>query len=448
MQATTNLLWAPAAWLPKADGAGQWVPHVLFKRDAQGAWQAILPGTLCPPDAQRLPGPVMPGVVNAHSHAFQRAFVGQAERREQGHDDFWSWRDRMYGVAARITPDELLPLATKLYRELLLGGYTHVCEFHYLHHQPDGSPHHPEATMALTLAQAAHDAGIGLTMLPVVYQRAGFAQPALRDDQRRFACDLDLALRLRDAIRALKRPQVQAGLAVHSLRAVPAATLHALHAATRSDAGPIHIHVAEQVSEVDDCLAHTGLRPVAWMAAQGLLDPRWSLVHATHVLPDEIDAVARQGAGVVLCPSTEANLGDGLTDVPRWLASATPLSIGSDSHVTRQWPEELRWLEYGQRLIRRQRNVCADPERGQPSTAARLVDRCLVGGAQAAGLGQGALGVLQVGARADLLVLNVDDPALAGVDQEHMLDALVFASVSRPFSAVMVAGQWAFAPRL
>ncbi len=431
-------LWAPRAWLP-----GGWADGVLLRTNASGFWAEVSPGTPTPPPgAEVLPAAVLPGLVNAHSHAFQRAFVGLAERRDSAHDDFWSWRDRMYGVALRITPEQLHAVACHLYTELLAGGYTHTCEFHYLHHQPDGQPYADEATMCRALAQAATDTGMGLTLLPVLYQRAGFQQPQLRADQRRFATDVQRVLRLRDAVRGWRLPGVGAGVAVHSLRAAAPASLHELVRLCAGDPGPIHIHVAEQTGEVNDCLAATGQRPIQWLTHELPLDARWQLVHATHATPEEINAVAATGAGVVVCPGTEANLGDGLCDLPRWLASGTPLSVGSDSQVTRNWPEELRWLEYGQRLLLQQRNVAAQPP-AQPATAARLWGAALAGGAAAAGGLDGAVhGGLQVGANADLLVLNAADPALAGVPPGHALDALVFAAPSQPFARVMARGQW------
>jgi formimidoylglutamate deiminase len=391
------------------------------------------------------PAPRCPALVNAHSHAFQRAFVGLAERRDTPHDDFWSWRDRMYGVALRITPEQLQAVARHLYAELLAGGWSQVVEFHYLHHAPDGRPYTDhgadEATMARALAEAAREVGIGLTILPVLYERAGFAQPALREDQRRFATDVERVLRLRDAIRGWALPLVSAGVAVHSLRAARPASIHALAQALRGDAGPIHVHVAEQTAEVHDCLAATGRRPVQWLAEEGLLDARWQLVHATHTVPGEIAAVAASGAGVVICPGTEANLGDGLCDLPGWLAGTTPLALGTDSHVTRTVSEELRWLEYGQRLLLRRRNVAADaavPPAAQPSTAARLFERVLAGGTAAAGLGAAGL---RVGARADLLVLDSAEPALSGVPDSYLLDALVFAAPAKPVQQTWVAGR-------
>jgi len=348
------LLWAARAWVD-----GRWRDSVLLEVGSDGRWTAVQPEQPPPPGARVLPGPVLPPLVNAHSHAFQRAFAGLAERRHTADDDFWQWRDRMYAVALRISPDALQAVAEQLYAELLQGGYSQVCEFHYLHHAADGSPQADPLAMSQALVLAAQATGIGLTLLPVLYQRAGFNQPTLRDDQRRFATDVAQVLALRDGVRALGLPKVSAGVAIHSLRAATPGAMRQLADALQHDGAPIHLHIAEQTGEVDDCLAATGQRPIEWLLATLPVDARWQLVHATHALPHEIDGVARSGAGVVLCPSTEANLGDGLTDVPRWLAAGTVLSIGSDSHVARQWPSELRLLEYGQRLQQRRRNVAA-----------------------------------------------------------------------------------------
>jgi formimidoylglutamate deiminase len=428
-------LWAPHAWLQ-----GRWADGVLLRVGPDRHWAEVTPGIgTPPPGATVLQGPVLPPLVNAHSHAFQRAFAGFAERRDAEHDDFWSWRDRMYRVALRITPEQLRAVAAQLYVELLHGGYTQVCEFHYLHHREDGLPYDDALAMSWALADAAADAGIGLTILPVLYERAGFAQPALRDDQRRFATNADSVWAMQQAISAAYRPLVNAGVAIHSLRAAAPASIGRLRALADGFGGPIHIHVAEQMQEVDDCLAATGARPVEWLARERLLDSRWQLVHATHVTRAEIDAVAASGAGAVICPSTEANLGDGLTDLPGWLASSTPLSVGSDSHVTRAWCEELRLLEYGQRLALRQRNVSAAPTLGQPATAARLYDRALAASGASAGFVRWGL---TAGARADLLVADTEDPALLGMPTSHLLDAIVFSSPARPWRDVMVAGGW------
>ncbi|MFN9281221.1 MAG: amidohydrolase family protein, partial [Betaproteobacteria bacterium] len=281
---TPRRLHAPHAWVD-----GRWQAEVLLEVAADGTWAAVTPGvTTPPPGTQRLSGPVLPGLVNAHSHAFQRAFVGLTERREGAHDDFWSWRDRMYGVALRITPEELKSVATTLYREMRAGGYTHVCEFHYLHHRPDGQPYDDRLAMSRALAEAAHDAGIGLTLLPVLYERAGFTQPRLRDDQRRFATTADEVLAMRDEIRRWRLPGVDAGVALHSLRAASSEAIARLVKGCEGDPGPIHIHIADQTGEVDDCLRSTGQRPIEWLCQHAPLDARWHLVHATHATPQEI----------------------------------------------------------------------------------------------------------------------------------------------------------------
>jgi formimidoylglutamate deiminase len=448
-------LWAARAWLN-----GAWAHKVLLHVGDDGCWSHIAANTpLAQATADQdqapvtvLPGAVLPGLVNAHSHAFQRAFVGLAERHENKSggtpDDFWSWRERMYAVALRISPQQLQAVATQLYAELLCGGYTHVCEFHYLHHAPDGTPYADPLTMCRVLVQAAQATGIGLTILPVLYERAGFGQAGLRPEQRRFATTVQSVLALRDGVRALKVPQVQAGVAVHSLRAAHASSIQTLATQLHDDAGPIHIHVAEQIGEVHDCVQSTGRRPIEWLTQEAKLDARWHLVHATHSTP----AVARSGAGVVLCPSTEANLGDGLCDLPRWLSSGTPLSIGSDSHVSRSLTDELRWLEYGQRLHLQRRNVAAatgaitseensasnGTDQSAMSTATRLLSRTLAGGAAAAGFQTWGL---QVGARADALVLDDNSSGILGVPASHTLDAWVFATGAPALAQVWVAGR-------
>jgi formimidoylglutamate deiminase len=437
--------WAPAAWI-----AGGWQPSVLLETDAGGRWSHIAAGVPAPHDAETLAGPVLPGLVDAHSHAFQRAFAGMAESRggrTDERDDFWSWRDRMYRVANAVTPASLRAIAAHLYVELLRGGYTQACEFHYLQHRPDGTPYDDPLALSMALADAAGDAGIGLTLLPVLYERAGFAEPSLRADQRRFHANAhdvwqrsqEFAARVAAAGRASLVP-LNAGLAIHSLRAAAAGSIEQLRLLAHEFDGPIHIHVSEQRAELRDCVAATGQTPVAWLAGQGWLDARWQLVHATHVDAGEIAAVAASGAGVVVCPGTEGNLGDGFTDVPAWLAADVDLAIGSDSNVTRSWREELRWMEYGQRLRLERRNVGAEPRRDRPDTAASLFERARSGGGRAAGH---ATWGLVVGARADLLVIDPDDASLVGLPPARWLDALVFSSPGRPWRDVMVAGRWA-----
>lgn len=430
---TPQALWAPLAWLD-----GGWQSQVLMELDARGHWTRFSAGQPAPSGVQQLPGPVIPSLVNAHSHAFQRAFAGLSERRESASDDFWSWRERMYGVALRITPAQLKAVARQLYAELLAGGYTQVCEFHYLHHAEDGSAYPGDGlAMSWALAEAAQEVGIGLTLLPVLYAHAGFAQPALRPDQRRFATDADWVWNACQRINAVGLPLVNAGVALHSLRAAHAADIQALQRLVGEAPLPIHIHISEQQAEVRDCLASTGQRPMAHLCSQFSPDARWHLVHATHSTAEEIQAVAASGAGVVICPGTEANLGDGLCDLPGWLAAEVPLSLGSDSQVTRGWVEELRWLEYGQRLGLQQRNVGAEPGR-QPATAARLFERMLQGSAAPAGLPSWGL---KPGARADFLVLDAQADGLLGLPAGHLLDGLVFASAGEVLSQVWVAGR-------
>ena len=422
VSANATTIWCRAAWLhDAATGRGGWREHVLLEASGR-CWARITPDVAAVPEgATCIDAPVIPSIVDAHCHAFQRAFAGLAERREGGHDDFWSWRDRMYGVALSITPDRMREIATALYRALRAGGYGHVCEFHYLHHDVDGRPYADPIEMARALIDAAQAAGIGITVLPVVYERAGFTQPALRHDQSRFAADLDFALRARDAVRALRLPGVHAGLALHSLRAVKPETLARVDAATRGDQGAIHIHVAEQTAEVDDCMAATGMRPVQWLTRHVPLDARWQLVHATHVTRAEIAAVRASGAGIVICPTTEANLGDGLTDLPAWLDAEVPITIGSDSNVGLDAFEELRWLEYGQRLALRRRNVAAAPERGWASSGERLFDACVRAGARAAGVPSWGL---EVGAPAVWHELPRDIAARG--PRENWIDLAVF----------------------
>ncbi|HEX7156383.1 MAG TPA: formimidoylglutamate deiminase [Burkholderiaceae bacterium] len=441
-----TLLWAPSAWL-----AGGWQQAVLLEAGGDGSWSGVTAGVHTPPpQAQRLAGPAIPGLVNAHSHAFQRAFAALAERHEvdRGHesddhdgDDFWSWRDRMYRVAQRIEPEQMQAIAAQLYIELLRGGYTHVCEFHYLQHRPDGSLYPDPLVMSWALAAAGAEAGMPLTLLPALYERAGFAQSGpqsgLNAAQQRFRADAQQVCAMRAAIATHHSAGVRAGLAIHSLRAAAPASIARLRQLAEDFDGPIHIHVAEQADEVFQCRAALGAPPIEWLSQQGALDRRWQLVHATHATAAEIELAARSGAGVVLCPSTEANLGDGTCDLPAWLDSGAPISIGSDSHVTRSWREEVRWLEYGQRLLKRRRNVGAG--RDEPSTAGRLFARLVEGSAAAAGF---PCWGLRPGARADLLVVDRSDSSLLGVPVPQVLDALVFSSPGRQWRDVMVAGRW------
>ena len=429
--AEARRFFAAQAWVD-----GTWQRDVLLVAGADGLWQEVRAGANGG-DAEGLAGPVLPGLVDAHSHAFQRAIAGLTERSAAGREDFWSWRERMYAAALRISPAQLEAIAAFLYAELLAAGYTQVCEFHYLHNDIDGRPYADPLEMSLALLRAAERTGIGLTLLPTLYMRSGFGAQGLREDQRRFASTPEAVLRTAEAVRKSASPRLTAGIALHSLRAVDEAALRECADAARAAGLPVHIHVAEQQQEVDDCLRHHGRRPIEWLLQDARLDATWNLVHATQATAAELRALQATGASVVLCPSTEANLGDGVFDLPTWLAVQGRWSIGSDSHVTRSWVEELRLLEYSQRFVQRQRNVAA---RGanQESTAATLLQGAIAGGSAAAGL---PLRGLAVGQRADFCVVDPEAPALAGVPPEHALDALVFSSPEARMLRTVVAGR-------
>lgn len=430
---SARVLWAPWAWWD-----GRWHERVRLEITDQGHFGSIESNCPCPPQAERLPGPVLPGVVNAHSHAFQRCIAAWTQERHADQDDFWSWRDRMYRVALQISPQALHSVAAQLYAEMLEGGYTHVCEFHYLHHQPGGQPYDDVLCMSHALIKAAQDVGIGLTMLPVLYERAGFSQSALRPDQRRFGSQVDQILEMARTLSQSCSTTQRVGLALHSLRACMPESIQTIHKAVSEEAWPIHIHVAEQVAEVQDCLASTGMRPIEWLTRQVGLDSRWHLVHATHTVAAEIEAVARQGAGIVVCPTTEADLGDGVCDLPSWLQAGVSISVGSDSHVCRNGLLELRWLEYGQRLALHRRNVAAHPTSGMSSTAQNLWQRIQAAAPAPAGL---SCWGLRPGARADWLVVDPLSPGLLGVPGARTLEALMFACDLPRFIQVGVAGK-------
>ena len=438
MKSEANCFFATQAWVQ-----GAWATNVLLEVDASGHWSKVQANT--PEDqrqgAQVLSGPVLPGLVNAHSHTFQRAISGLTERRSLlgGSDNFWTWRDRMYTVANRISPEQLEIIATHLFGELLNGGYTQVCEFQYLHNDTNGTTYADPAEMSLALVRAAQRTGMGLTLLPTLYMRSGFAATGLRDDQRRFASTPESIARIVESVQRQTKndPRINVGVALHSLRAVPPAALNELAEYAKAANLPIHIHSAEQAQEVDDCLAHTGQRPIEWLLNHAAVDARWNLVHATHTTPQELGGIAQAGASIVMCPSTEANLGDGVFDLPGYAAVQGRWSIGSDSQMTRSWAEELRLLEYSQRLTLRQRNVAA-LALGHTSTAAALLQAALAGGSNAAGC---ALGGIAVGQRADFVMLDGHTAALQGIPYDYLLDAMVFSTPGSLLKAPHVAGR-------
>ena len=429
-------LFAAHALLPEG-----WAHDVLFQIGADGALSAVSPGS-APGAAPRASGPVVPGMPNLHSHAFQRAMAGLSERAGLEDDSFWTWRQTMYGFVGALTPAHVQAIATQLYIEMLKAGYTAVGEFHYLHHDAAGAPYADPAEMSWRVIAAARTAGIGITHLPVLYGCADFGGVPAHEGQRRFVNTPERLLDLAGAVAAAHGgdAQVRVGVAPHSLRAVSAEALRALLDGARAldSEAPVHIHIAEQQKEVHDCIAWCGARPVEWLLAHAAVDRRWCLVHATHITEAEARDLAATGAVAGLCPTTEANLGDGVFPAPDFLAAGGRFGIGSDSHVSISPVEELRWLEYGQRLTLRRRNVLAGRTSGR-SVGARLYSEALTGGARALGR---PIGRLAPGARADLLVLDGALPTLVAKPMDLVLDALVFAGNENPVRDVMVGGAW------
>ncbi|WP_312242009.1 formimidoylglutamate deiminase [Pantoea sp.] len=419
---------------PRALLAEGWQRQVRINVDEAGfiseiASQASAEGAI------KLDGALLPGMTNLHSHAFQRAMAGLAEVAGDPQDSFWTWRDLMYRMVARLTPQQMGDIAAYLYIDMLKGGYTQVAEFHYLHHDPQGLPYADDA-MLRQLTDAAQRVGIGQTLLPVLYSYSGFgSQPAL-PGQRRFIQQTEAYLQQQARLaRWLQdKPLHNQGLCFHSLRAVSEAQMREVLAASDKTL-PVHIHVAEQEKEVDDCLAWSGERPVSWLLNRFNVDTRWCLIHATHLDSSEIARLAASGAVAGLCPTTEANLGDGIFPAVAYTAQQGRWGIGSDSHVSLEAQEELRWLEYGQRLRDRRRNRIVSPQ--QPSVGDLLWREAARGGAQACGIRSGELAV---GQRADWLVL-AEDAWLNSVDDSALLNRWLFAGRRDGIRDVYVAGK-------
>ena len=414
-----------------------WLAPGRIAVDDQGTITAVTAGE---GGAATQPGIALPGMANLHSHAFQRAMAGLTERAGPGEDSFWTWREVMYDFVTRLTPDDAEAIAAQLTVEMLKAGYTAVGEFHYLHHDRDGTPYGDLTEMAERVVAAARRAGIAITLLPVLYNAGGFGGAPPATGQRRFLNDADRLLRIVETMRSRHRddPEFRVGLAPHSLRAAAPESLAAAIAGLEAidpDA-PIHIHIAEQTREVADCLAWSGKRPVEWLLDTHPVGPRWCLVHATHIDTAEIRALAATGAVAGLCPTTEANLGDGIFPLEAYLAAGGAFGIGSDSHVSISPVEELRWLEYAQRLTTKRRTVAARPG---GSTGARLHHAAAKAGAQA--LARNA-GTLAPGKRADIVVLGTAHPLLAGKTEDAILDTYLFAGNTTPVRDVMVGGRW------
>ncbi len=410
-QTVTSSLHASAALLPQG-----WQKDVrLTLKDGRIAG---IETSVAPEPGDERHHTLVPAMGNLHSHAFQRAMAGLAEVRGPANDSFWSWRTVMYKFALSMTPDHVEAVAAQLYMEMLEAGFSRVGEFHYLHHDKDGRPYANIAEMAERIGAASATAGIGLTLLPVFYAHSGFGGTAPIDGQRRFINSLDSFAALMDGCWAVTGglDGAELGLAPHSLRAATPDELRQL--VPMAGDGPIHIHVAEQVKEVDDCIAWSGARPVEWLMENAPVDDRWCLIHATHMTDDETRKMARRGAIAGLCPITEANLGDGTFQAPLFLEEGGRYGIGSDSNVLISLPGELRQLEYSLRLALRARNVVA--VRGG-STARSLFDHAIRGGGAALKSPAG----LEVGNHADIVALDTAAvPYLAG---DEMLDHWMFA---------------------
>jgi len=388
---------------------------------------------------ERAAGPVIPGMPNLHSHAFQRAMAGLTERIGTSADSFWSWREMMYRFLQVLTPEDIEAIAAFVYLEMLKSGYTSVAEFHYLHHDRDGKPFGDRAETSRRIVSAAQTVGLRLTHLPVLYAHSGFGGKPPTEGQRRFINSVDALLDIVHSISAQTQgePAIRVGLAFHSLRAVTPDELSAAVAEISAIDGtaPIHIHVAEQCAEVEECLAWSGRRPVAWLMDHAAVSSRWCLVHATHISPEETTTLARSGAVVGLCPTTEANLGDGLFPAEAYLMSGGAFGVGSDSHIIVSPAEELRLLEYGQRLHTRRRNVLRSGQ-GE-STGVGLYQATVCGGSRALGLpAPGLTG----GGFADLVVLNPAHPKLLGRAGEAVIDSYIFAGGEGAVCDVMVGG--------
>jgi formimidoylglutamate deiminase len=435
-----TVLFAKSALLPTG-----WAENVRFTIDAAGNITAVEAGATAG-DAELLAGPVLPGMPNLHSHAFQRAMAGLTERASPTGDDFWSWREAMYRFLAVLEPEDVQAIAAQLYLDMLKAGYTGVAEFHYLHHGRDGRPYADRAAMSEAVIAAAEDAGIAITLLPALFQTSGFGGAAPTEGQRRFVNTVESLFAIIEEARARHagKPDIRVGLAHHSLRAVPPDALAAATTALRAldPAAPLHIHVAEQTREVEQCLAWSGARPVQWLLDNAPVDPSWCLVHATHMDDAETRRLAVTGAVAGLCPTTEGNLGDGFFPLLPYLEARGRWGIGSDSHVSLSPIEELRWLEYGQRLRERRRALAAA---GKPeSTGLALWQAAVAGGAQAL---RSRTGALAPGHRADLLVLDPMAPTLYRRERDALIDSFVFASETIAVRDVMVGGRWVIRDR-
>jgi formimidoylglutamate deiminase len=412
-----------------------WRRDVRIDVDSAGAIAAVRQDAR-PDSAERVDGPLIPGMPNLHSHAFQRAIAGRTGMGSTEGDSFWTWRAAMYAFLERVDADAFAAIAAQAYVEMLKAGYTRVAEFHYVHHDPNGKPYGDAAELARRIVAAAATTGIALTLLPVFYAHAGFGGVPPAAGQRRFVHSPGSYARLIEALASdAARADWNLGVAPHSLRAVTPDELAAIVALAPNRA-PIHIHAAEQQKEVADCVAWSGARPIAWLLDHAGVDSRWCVVHATHMTAEETHALAASGAVAGLAPTTEADLGDGTFAARDYLRASGAFGVGSDSNTVIDPYAELRQLEWSQRLAHRSRNMLAA---GDAPVGRSLYVAAARGGAQAAGM---AAGAIAPGCRADFVVLDAADPALAEQNVDTLLDAAIFGPSRKPVRDVMVGGRW------
>jgi len=416
--------------------AKRWRSNVIVNMDPDGIITGIEQG-LEQDATERIYGTVIPGMPNVHSHAFQRALAGCTGPQGKSQDSFWSWREAMYRCAGRITPDQYAAVAAGVFTGMLKAGYTTCAEFHYIHHQRDGSAYANLAEMSERLIGAASDSGIALTLLPVLYCSAGFGLAGVDEQQQRFTNSSSQYLRLLEGCQKVMsgKPLLELGIAPHSLRAVPGSILREVLQARPEWQCPVHIHIAEQPAEVESCLENLGARPIEWLLDKFPVNQRWCLVHATHMSNQELDLAASSGAVAGLCPTTEADLGDGVFRTAGWLKAGGQMGIGSDCNIRISIAEELRLLEYNERLRGGQRNVLTGPD---ATCGSFLYQQAAKGGGIAVGQ---PVGQLATGYRADLLELDDAHALLAGRDPDVVLDSWIFAGDQAMIKSVWVAGQ-------
>lgn len=418
--------------------SSNWIADAYLGIDGQGIIQHLSTDSPAQPvSIEYVNGFALPGFQNAHSHAFQFAMAGMAEKHKPGTaDDFWSWREAMYECALSLNPDEMEKVATACYKQMLRKGYTHVAEFHYLHHNKNGKPYNNLAEMGERLLSAATTAGIKITLVPVFYQKGGFGKDP-QPRQRRFISKTlhDYFHLLDDTAHAVtKFPQARLGFGVHSLRAVdPQDVLKTFQQGPQDI--PFHLHAAEQLKEVDDCMAYLNKRPIEWLLENLPLNERFHIVHCTHMTDKEVEGLARSKANAVLCPGTEGNLGDGIFRLTDFYRHGGQWSIGTDSHISLNPLEDLRWLDYAQRFTTHKRNTFDDG-------ATTLIHTTLTSGRKAMGLTTSEY--FAVGQPLDAVVYNAEEPLLQQAGSHHALQTIIYTADSSFILGTLVNGQWAY----